>query len=469
MVMGMYEAQLKAWFEDHREEYRNDLAGLVAIPSAKGEALPGKPFGEGPAAALEHALELAKKYGFASARNHGGYVGLIDLVDGSQERELEILAHLDVVPAGEGWTVTEPFVMKLLDGKLYGRGTADDKGPALAALYAMRAVKELGIPVSKNVRLVLGTDEECGSGDIVHYYDQVPEAPMTFSPDGDFPVINIEKGAFNGDGRWEATTPETQLLSIQAGVKRNVIPGKARAALAHVDVEAVKAAACAVSERTGVKFSVSGEETLEILAEGSQGHASMPVRYNNALTALLELLCALPLEGSPAQEMLKKLQSYFPHGDWRGKAAGVAVSDEESGELSISLNILNFQNGALTFAWDSRVPVSGKNEELDRLPAALEADGFTMEVSHRLPHCVPTDSDFVQTLLRCYESCTGLPGYSMAIGGGTYVHEMKNGVAFGCTFPGTDNNMHGADEMAVEDELISSGVIFAEAIARLCK
>lgn len=464
----MYEAQIRGWFEDHREEYLNDLAGLVAIPSPRGEALPGKPFGEGPAAALEHALSLAKGYGF-SACNHGGYVGLIDLINGSEDRELEILAHLDVVPAGEGWTITEPFVMKRLDGKLYGRGTADDKGPALAALYAMRAVKELGIPVSKNVRLVLGTDEECGSGDIAHYYDKVPEAPMTFSPDGDFPVINIEKGSFNGDGVWTAAKPESQLLSIQAGVKRNVIPGKARAALTKIDAAVIRAAADAVSERTGVVFTIQGTDVMEIIAQGSQGHASMPERYNNALTALLELLCALPLENSQAQEMLKKLQAYFPHGDWQGKAAGIAVSDEESGELTMTLNILNFQDGKLSFAWDSRVPVSGKDEELDQLAQALTADGYTMEVSHRPPHCVPTDSHFVQTLLGCYESCTGLPGYSMAIGGGTYVHHMKNGVAFGCTFPGTDNNMHGADEMAVEEELISSGVIFAEAIARLCK
>lgn len=94
---------------------------------------------------------------------------------------MDVLAHLDIVPAGDGWTVTEPFVPVVKDGKIYGRGTADDKGPAIAALYAMRAVKELGIPVKKNVRLILGTDEECGSSDIRHYYSVEEEAPMTFS------------------------------------------------------------------------------------------------------------------------------------------------------------------------------------------------------------------------------------------------------------------------------------------------
>src|SRR5699024_10557105 len=111
-----------------------------------------------------------------------------------EESQLDILAHLDVVPAGEGWTVTEPFEPVEKDGRLYGRGTADDKGPAVAALYALRAVKELGIPLKKRVRLILGTDEECGSSDIQHYYAVEKEAPMTFSPDGAFPVVNIEKG-----------------------------------------------------------------------------------------------------------------------------------------------------------------------------------------------------------------------------------------------------------------------------------
>lgn len=463
----MYEAKIRAWFEAHREQYLTDLAALVAIPSPKGEPLPGKPFGEGPAAALEFALKLAEGYGF-SARSVEGYVGLVDFLPGHEERELEILAHLDVVPAGEGWTITEPYVMKRQDGKLYGRGTADDKGPALAALYAMRAVKELGLPVSKNIRLVLGTDEECGSGDIAHYYDHVPEAPMTFSPDGDFPVINIEKGMFPGDGE-RTVDMGTQLVSIHAGVKRNVIPGKARMTLANVDAAAVQAAAESVSAKTGVTFTVTAGENVDILAEGSQGHASLPQRYNNALTALLELVMALNLEDCEALTALAALQKRFPHGDYLGKAAGVAVCDEESGELTMCLNILDMENGKLTFAWDSRVPVSAVYAKLDELPESLNAEGFTVTASHRDPHCVPTDSAFVQTLLGCYEDCTGKEGYSLAIGGGTYVHELKNGVAFGCTFPGTDNNMHGADEMAVEEELISSGVIFAEAIARLCE
>lgn len=464
----MYESKIRTWFADHREEYLADLAQLVAIPSDKSTPLPGKPFGEGPAAALDCALALAAKYGL-SARNVDGYVGLVDLIPGAADRELEILAHLDVVPAGEGWTVTDPFVMKRQDGRLYGRGTADDKGPALAALYAMRAVKELGLPVTKNVRLVLGTDEECGSSDMAHYYAQVEEAPMTFSPDGDFPVINIEKGFFPGGGSWRDAEKEPQIVSISCGVKRNVIPGKARCTLAGVDEETVKGFARQVTERTGVTFQQEHVPAgLEITAQGQQGHASTPERANNALTALLELLCVLPLDQTLLVEQLNMLHNTFPHGDWKGEAAGVAVSDQASGNLTISLNLLQFDGQVLSFEWDSRVPVCAQPEKLDVLPATLAEKGFDMWKEHTEPHCVPEDTPFVQTLLKCYETYTGLPGYGMAIGGGTYVHELKNGVAFGCTFPGTDNHMHGADEMAVEEELLTSGEIFAEAIAALC-
>ena len=204
------------------------LKALCAIDSTKKSYRAGKPYGQGCFEVLREALHLGESYGF-SINNYDNYVGTIDLND--KERQLEILAHLDVVPGGEGWTVTEPFQPVVKDGRIYGRGTADDKGPAVAALYAMRAVRELGIPLKKNVRLVLGTDEECGSTDIEHYYSVEEEAPMTFSPDASFPVINIEKGHFHGQfsAAFEKSGALPRLVSFESGVKSNVVPGKAYA------------------------------------------------------------------------------------------------------------------------------------------------------------------------------------------------------------------------------------------------
>lgn len=143
-------------------------------------------------------MELARAAGF-STRLYDDCVGAVDLQPGP--RGLDILAHLDVVPVEDNWTMCQPFAPKVVDGRLYGRGAQDDKGPAIAALYAMRCIRELGLPLRQNVRLVLGTDEECGSSDLPHYYAQEEEAPVTISPDADFPLINLEKGQMWGEIR----------------------------------------------------------------------------------------------------------------------------------------------------------------------------------------------------------------------------------------------------------------------------
>ena len=189
----MIREQIEAYFADKEPLLVEAVSRLVSIDSVEGEPAPGAPFGPGPAAALEEALAIAGEWGL-SAQNHEGYVGTADLNDG--EDALHILGHLDVVAPGEGWTVTKPYAPKLVDGLLYGRGTDDDKGPVIASLLAMKAVKDLGVPLKKNCRMIMGTNEESGSGDIAWYFARHTYAPATFSPDSGFPVINTEKGGF---------------------------------------------------------------------------------------------------------------------------------------------------------------------------------------------------------------------------------------------------------------------------------
>ena len=166
---AMYEEKINAYFDapERRAELVEAISRLVRIRSVREEPLPGMPFGPGPAAALAEGLKLAEELGFAT-RNYDNYVGTADLND--KETALHILCHLDVVGEGTGWTVTEPYVPKEVDGMLYGRGTDDDKGPVAAVLLAMKAVKELGVPLRRNARLLMGTDEESGSSDIAYYY-----------------------------------------------------------------------------------------------------------------------------------------------------------------------------------------------------------------------------------------------------------------------------------------------------------
>lgn len=465
----MLKERLEEYFARHRQEMVEDICRLVRIDSVKGEARPGQPFGPGPAAALEAALEMARSMGFA-AENRDGYVGTVDY--GPGPRQLDMLAHLDVVPVGDDWTVTAPFVPVEKDGMLYGRGTADDKGPAVAALYAMRAVKDLGIPLQKSVRLILGTDEESGSADIAHYYQTEAEAPMTFSPDADYPVINIEKGRAQGvfTARWDDGAALPRLVSFHAGSRANVVPGVADAVVAGLSADEIRPAAETVTGETGVAFGMTeAENGTAIHAVGESSHASEPMHGNNALTGLMTLLCRLPLAEDGATARIRGLAEIFPHGDSRGVAAGVARDHAESGPTTLACTVLHLEDGRLDGQFDGRTAIGVTRENTaDVLVSKMAERGITLDCRCRDVHYVPADAPIVRELLKCYEQYTGQKGEPLAIGGGTYVHNLKNGVAFGCSMPGVDNRLHGADEFAVVEDLILSAQMFAQAIADLC-
>ena len=466
----MYRKEIEGFIDSHRQEMIEDICKLCRINSEKMPYTEGKPYGEGAFDALHAALAMMEEYGF-SITNYDNYVGTADLND--KERQLDILAHLDVVPAGEGWTVTEPFEPVEKDGKLYGRGTADDKGPAVAALYAMRAIKELNIPVKKNVRLILGTDEECGSSDIEVYYKREQEAPMTFSPDAAFPVINIEKGRIPGGftASFAASEALPKIVSIDAGIKVNVVPGKAKAVVAGLDMDVLTAAADEAEKKTGVSFTFGETKGgMQITAEGKGAHASTPDEGVNALTGLLLYLTSLPLADSPQLTAIRSLATLFPHGDTRGKAVGIAMEDGLSGPLTLALDMLTADDTHLEGAFDCRACLCATEENsLDVIRARMAEEGLTLNADQMTPpHHVDGNSHFVKTLLKAYEEYTGLKGSCQSTGGGTYVHHLKNGVAFGASMPGTDNKMHGADEFAVIDELLTSAKIFAQVIADLC-
>ena len=339
----MRKEELRTYIENHESEMIEDLKSLIRIPSEKQAAEPGKPFGAPAAEALAQGIEILEKYGFA-VTNYDNYAIAADF--NQEEKGLDILAHLDVVPAGEGWQETDPFTPLIKEGKMFGRGTADDKGPAIAAIYAMRAVKELGYPLKKNVRLVLGSDEECGSSDLEYYYKKEVEAPCTFSPDAEFPVINIEKGGMRGhfEKTSDAGTTGVRLVSLQAGTKLNVVPGKAYAELAGMAKEDLKTCADETEQKTGVSFVLEDTENgnVKITACGAFAHASTPEMGNNALTALLQLLASVGMEESELKNDISFLAKVYPHGDGKGAGLGVAMSDEESGELTLSLDLMNY-------------------------------------------------------------------------------------------------------------------------------
>lgn len=466
----IYDGVLKNYFREHRDELIRDVKALVDIDSQRTESADGMPFGEGAASCLKKAEKIIRNYGF-SVKNYDNYVVTADL--GPINRKLDILAHLDVVPAGNGWTVTQPFCMVEKEGKIYGRGTADDKGPAMCALYAMRAIKELGIPLKYGVRLILGSDEECGSKDLEHYYGIEEAAPMSFSPDADFPLINIEKGGLHS-GFYTEIEPAyalPRIVKMHGGTKINMVPDLAECWIEGMSDEVVYAGISEIKSSCGVRFVLENREgLLHITAKGRAAHASTPEEGENAVTALLALTAQLPLSDTPLHSMIKAVSRMFPYGEHYGRALGVDMEDERSGKTTVSFNMISLDEKSFSGAFDCRASIIANDENTTAVIYKKFADAGLAAKDVRMyePHIVDEDSEIVRKLLAAYEHVTGKAGKPIAIGGGTYVHDIKNGVAFGCCEAGIDNHMHGADEFMDIEQILISCEIFAHGILNLC-
>ncbi len=458
--------------DSYRDELIENIRKWIAIPSIKGEpAGENAPFGADVRRMLDTALEDGRRFGF-EVRDIDGYAG--DISYGSGEQTMGMLAHLDVVPLGDGWK-HDPLGGEIEGGKLYGRGTTDDKGPALCALYAMRAVKEAGIPLKHGVRLILGCDEETGMSDMRYYASKEKMPDYGFSPDAEFPVINIEKGGINlrlakvTGGEAGAELP---VYSLYAGERPNVVPAEATAVvgLEHMTLDALNerlAAIASAHEHFKLRAVPEGEGRAKIIATGVNGHAAMPWRGVNAAGMLLVALGELKAGGG-SREAIAMLADAVGM-DYSGKALGIACSDELSGELTCNLGILRYDQNELSALLDIRYPLCA-DEALILGQVAKRVSPAGMSVccagSHTPLH-VPAESRIVQGLLKVYHEVTGLDAYTIAIGGGTYSRMMPNTVAFGVCFPGDMDVCHIADEYIDLEKLMLGVKIFAHAIAEL--
>ena len=312
-------ARIVSWVDGHRDEFLQDLTDLCSIDSTAGPAREGAPYGAGPRAALERAMEICAGYGFR-VTNHGDRVMTADM--GPETPVLDVLAHLDVVGPGDGWD-TDPFqpVVKP-DGCIYGRGVADDKGGAVAALYAMRCVKELGLPVNGRCRLILGTDEENGSSDVAYYYRTVKPAPHTFTPDSEFPVCNAEKGFYRltFQKTWAPETALPRVAELHGGFRVNVVPGQASALITGMEKNDLLAAATPLAAELGATVQAEqAEGGVKLILTAKGCHAAMPETGVNANTALIRVLCGLPLAPCESTKTLRALDKLLPHGDYNGR------------------------------------------------------------------------------------------------------------------------------------------------------
>ncbi|MCL2867290.1 MAG: Sapep family Mn(2+)-dependent dipeptidase [Clostridia bacterium] len=378
---------------------------------------------------------------------------------GEGEETFGILCHADIVPAGDGWD-RDPFGAQLDGGRVYGRGASDNKGPAAAALFAMKAVKDAGIQLNKKVRLIIGCDEESGM-ECMAYYKRHADLPRTgFSPDAAFPLINTEKGLLQLDLRAPASQDGRKVLSLHVGERRNVIPGIAQALVE--GGQEVIACVQAVARATGFDLTAWEEAgAVRVKAVGAAGHAAFPQGAKNAIGRLLICLKALGVTG-PLEALADKVGTGYD-----GKALGCDVQDGLSDALTLNLGILRADDTGIFATFDIRYPVMASHTAIQSaIRLALPLFDVT-ESSHKAPHHVPESSELVQSLLRAYSEETGRPGGVMAIGGGTYARCLEQGVAFGASFPEDEEVAHQANEYADIRGLMTNVRIFANAIIRL--
>ena len=454
-----FNAKLDAALLALREDMTDTLARWVRVPSVRAErSADNAPFGAEVRRALDTAMADIARLGL-TPRDVDGYA--CDAEIGAGEDVLAVLAHLDVVPEGDGWT-HEPYGAQIEDGRMYGRGTGDDKGPAVAALFAMKAIVDAGIPLSRRCRLILGCDEECGMQDLEYYERKIGLPEMGFSPDAEFPVINTEKGIMGMT--LKAAMSDARLLALSAGTRSNVVPGTATALVEGDWREAAADAFDTDDERCQIETALEDGAT-RITVTGVPAHASMPQDGRNAAKMLLRVLARLGVGGAPVALLDEAAGS-----EDAGEGLGIAGRDAVSGPLTINLGLLSLSDGQLSVTFDCRYPVFFDDRTISATVAKrLAPAGFAMEAaSGSHPHHVPESSELVRKLMNVYNGLTGENAKPFAIGGGTYARHLEEGVAFGMLFPGDPELAHQAEENISLATLYKAARIYAYAIVALC-
>ena len=444
--------------DSYRDEFTSVLSRWIQTPSIKGTPEEGAPFGRDVRTMLDLALATAEEMGFVT-RNIDGYAGDATLGDNSLEK-IAVLGHLDVVPIGDGWTFP-PFGAEIVGNRMYGRGTIDDKGPSLAAMFAMKAIKESGIPLRRAIRLILGCDEESDWDDMAYYCTHATMPDLGFSPDASFPLINTEKGMLHIFAHAPLSADGLQVLEMMTGERMNVIPGESTALLQGGASLAEKVLAYA--EKTGLPYTAEcTDKGVLVKALGIPGHSAYPEGRRNAIGMMLLLFRELGVTGP-----LKTLADVYGM-ESDGTSLGIACKDDLSGALTCNMGILHIVKGEVHTTFDCRVPVTADLESLKKT-ALARLPGFIIdECGTKGPHHVPQESELVTALLHAYEEVTGLPGKAESTGGGTYAKVLKQGVAFGAAFPDEEDLCHQANEFVNLDNMILAAKVYAEALLRLC-
>ena len=432
-----------------KDEFLTSLKTLISYPSVLNKGENGTPFGQAIQDVLEKTLEICRGLGFTTYLDPKGYYGYAEIGQGAEL--LAVLCHLDVVPSGDeaDWR-TPPFEATIKDGWIFGRGVQDDKGPSMAALYAVKALLDSGVEFKKRVRLIFGTDEETLWRCMGRYNELEETATLGFAPDSSFPLTYAEKGLL----QVKLHGPGSDQLDLEAGAAFNVVPGKAsyQGELLEQVVAGLQAASFDYEQN---------DQQVTVL--GLSKHAKDAAEGINAIVRLATVL--QPLQAHPALAFIAEAVGEDATG---GRLFG-DISDEPSGRLSFNIAGLTLNSEKSEIRIDIRIPVLADKDQLVAKLAEI-AGRYQLdyeEFDYLAPLYVPKDSELVSTLMTIYQEKTGDTSPAMSSGGATFARTMPNCVAFGALFPGVEQTEHQANERASLEDLYRAMDIYAETIFRL--
>ena len=438
------------------DEMIANLGRLVAIDSQLGTPEEGKPFGEGPAKALEEGLKIAEELGFETV-NLDNYCGYAQMGEG--EEIVGIAGHLDIVPVGGDWTY-DPFQLTREGDHVYGRGTTDDKGPVLEALYAMKLLRDSGVKLNKRVRLIMGCNEETGSKCMEHYNEVAEELSCGFTPDANFPCIHGEKGHMS----MTAYSKNTKIISMNGGFVSNAVCDTCTTVI-QTEAGLKEKLEATLAETKLQQYRVTEENgQITIFAKGVPAHASMPELGVNAAGVTFECMEKAGFEDD-------FVEFYNSHIGTACDGSGIGLKcADEFGELTFCNGIVKKEDGVISATIDIRFPVTYSVEDMLKMcEGKLEDENGRIEIhTTTKPLFFPKESPLVEALYKAYTDVTGdTENKPLVIGGGTYAKSLKNIIAFGSEKPGVDYRIHGADEYTLVSEVEEAVQIYMEAIKNL--
>ena len=450
-------SDISRFAESHERDIVRDIARLVSIPSVEGPAAPDAPFGIESKRALDCALQIAKELGLDTV-NCENKIGYASVGEDRGQGYLATITHVDVVPAGDGWT-EDPFTVRERDGFLLGRGVMDDKGPSILCLYALKYLRDSGLPLRYPVRALLGSNEETGMGDLEHYNANYPAPLFCFSPDADFPLIHGEKGIYHG--RLISRHTPVNVLEMTGGVAPNAVPAKASAL--------VRAEALQSTDAVSVEELEPG--LWKLSSVGVSGHASMPEGTVNAIGRIVDYLLenGIPAEGElPYFRFLARL-----HAATDGSGLGLQSSDDYFTPLTAVGGKISTADGVFCQTIDCRYGISTSGEAITA--RLREAAGSAAEIqvdADAAPFYLTLDNPAIQACMESYNLVTGENAHPFTIGGGTYARHFPNAAAFGPEHPERPapafaGPIHGIDEAARLSDLMEALKIYIVALLRL--